>query len=235
MRAFKTFLLVSSLCLPLAAPVWAEDAPTISVTGSGMVNVAPDMATINLGVTTQAKTASEALAANSAQMEKVLANLLAAGIAEKDIQTSGLSINPLWNSYSSTSGNGEAQSIDGYSAANTVTVRVMALAGLGSVVDAAVSDGVNTLNGISFDLQDPAPQQDQARALAVADAKHRATVLIESAGLKLGAIKTISEGGSVGEPQPMYRLDQAFSGVPVAAGEVPVTATVTIVWEIAQP
>lgn len=226
-------VLAATLALGLAAPavVRAEPVvPTITVSGEGRVDAAPDMATINLGVTTQARTASEALAANSASLTTVLDNLRAAGIEARDIQTTGLSVNPSWQ-YDQSGGNGR---ITGYVATNGVTVRVRALDTLGGVLDAAVKDGANTLNGIEFGLAEPGPAMDEARTRAVGDARRRAELLTAAAGVKLGRIVTISEGGGYAPPMPMYRAEAASAApVPVAAGEITASASVTVVWELA--
>lgn len=231
---FRPQALAVALAFPVAFPVaaLAEAAlPQISVTGEGRVDAVPDMATVSLGVTTEGATAAEAMAANSAAVQAVLDRLAAAGIAARDVQTTGLSLNPLWSSYD----NGQKQRIEGYAAANMVTVRVRALDALGGVLDAAVSDGANTLNGLSFGLADPAPALKEARARAVADARERAEVLAGAAGVKLGRLLSITEGGfGGGGPLPMYRAEAAMAPVPVAAGEVAMTVTATLVWEIAQ-
>lgn len=220
--------LAAALLLPALA-VAETPRPQISVTGEGRVDGAPDMATISLGVTTQDKTAGAAMAANSDGVAAVLANLTAAGIAARDIQTTGLSLNPVWSSYDS----GPVQKIEGYVAANMVTVRVRALDTLGTVLDAAVKDGANTLNGLTFGLADPVPAMDSARALAVADAQRKAAQLAQAAGVTLGPVLSISEGGAYEAPQPMFRQDAAASAVPVAGGEVATVATVTILYAIA--
>lgn len=222
-----------ALALVLAAPtaLRAEPpVPTITVTGEGRVDAAPDMATVTLGVTTQARTASEALSSNSANLTTVLDNLRAAGIEARDIQTTGLSLNPSWQ-YDQSGGNGR---ITGYVASNGVTVRVRALDRLGAVLDAAVKDGANTLNGIEFGLAEPGPAMDEARKRAVEEARRRAELLTAAAGVKLGRIVTISEGGGYAPPMPMYRAEAASAApVPVAAGEITTSASVTVVWELA--
>lgn len=234
MRVLNALFLASALSLPLAAPALAEEAgPTITVTGEGSVEVRPDMATVTLGVTTEGATAAEAMAANSAELTKVLANLRAAGIEERDIQTSGLSLNPNWdNQYSSEGG---APKIAGFIASNTVTVTVRALDGLGQALDAAVKDGANTLNGVTFGVSEPDPALDEARKKAVADARRRAETLAEAAGARLGEVRAITEGGGYAMPAPMYRMEAAAAGapVPVAPGEMTMAASVTIVWDIA--
>ncbi len=230
MRLLAPLALAAALAAPAAAVLAEPVVPTITVSGEGRVDTVPDMATINLGVTTQARSASEALTANSAELARVLGNLKAAGIDSRDIQTTGLSLNPSWQ-YDQSGSNGR---ITGYIASNGVTVRVRALEGLGGVLDAAVRDGANTLNGIEFGLADPGPVMDEARKRAVADARRRADLLTAAAGVKLGRILTITEGGGYAPPVPMYRAEAAASApVPVAAGEIATAASVTVVWELA--
>lgn len=226
MKPFKTALAVLIFAtLPMAA--LANGGGRITVTGEGQVSGAPDMATVSLGVTTQAKTAAEAMAANNVQLGLVLERLRGAGIEERDLQTSGLSLNPDWQQPE-----GETQPrIVGYVASNMLTVRVRAIDTLGTVLDKAVIDGANTFNGVSFGLSDPQPALDQARKAAVADAMARAKLLTEAAGLKLGPVISITEGGNQGGPMPMFRMDAAAApAVPVATGEVATTASVTIVF-----
>lgn len=238
MRVLSAVFLSGALALPvLAVPgrVLAEAVPapaTITVTGEGVVTAAPDMATISLGVTTQGATAAEAMAANTAALTAVLERVKAAGVEERDIQTSTLTLNPNW-----AQGDGSSMpEIRGYVAANVVQIRVRELDGLGAVLDAAIRDGANTLNGISFGLAEPDPAMDEARRAAVAEARARAELLTGAAGVGLGRILSISEGGGYAPPMPMYRMEAAMADapVPVQGGEVGVTANVTITWEIAQ-
>ncbi len=234
MRLTMARRIALALALAFAAPlpVSAEPpVPQITVTGEGRVDRAPDLATLSLGVTTQGATAAAAMAANSAGVAAVLANLTAAGIAAADIQTSGLSLNPNWIGYDAS----PTPRIDGYTATNTVTVRVRALGSLGAVLDAAVQDGANTLNGLAFGLADPDPVLDEARVRAVADAQRRAALLAAAAGVTLGRVLSISDSVGVGAPAPMYSMYAGSAApVPVSGGEVSVLATVTISWEIAQ-
>lgn len=233
MRVLNALLLATALALPLTTPLWAADAATITVTGEGRVDSRPDMASISLGVTTQGDTAAAAMAANSTELARVLENLRASGIADRDLQTSGLSLNPNWDS--SYSGTGVPK-ILGYVASNMVTVQVRALDSLGAVLDAAVSDGANTLNGVTFGLAEPEPVLDEARKRAVDDAKRRAGLLAEAAGVTLGKVMSISETGGYAQPGPMFRMgaDAASAPVPVAEGEVSMTAMVTMTWVIAE-
>ena len=226
MRVLSAFALSTALLMPVAA--MADAVGTISVTGSATVNVVPDLATITLGVTTMGDTAAAAMSANTDAVSAVIARLIAAKVADRDMQTSNLSVNPNWVANAA----GDGQVIKGYVAANMLTVRIKALDTTGAVLDAAITDGANTLNGLTFGLQDQRPTEDEARKLAVADALARARLLADAAGAKLGAIQSISEGGSnVPGPLPMFKtMDSA--AVPVAAGEVGISANVTIVWAL---
>lgn len=229
MRILKTIVLSTALASPFAALAEAP-VPTITVTGEATVQATPDMATISLGVTTQGTTGTEAMTANNAALAKVIERLKGAGIADKDLQTQNLSLNPNWSNYDSS----QPQTITGYTAANILSVRVLDLAKLGGVLDAAVGDGANTLNGLSFDLSQPRPAQDEARKSATDDARARAELLAAAAGVKLGRVLSISESQGYGGPMPMaYKADSA-GAVPVQAGQVGMTASVTITYEIAQ-
>ena len=226
MRRFAA--VVVAVCLAGAA--WAEEVARITVTGEGRVAAVPDMATVTLGVSAQAETARAAMDQTSAGVAALLAQLADSGIEERDIQTSGLSLGPVWDH--SRSG-GEPPTITGFSAANTVTVRVRALDGLGRLLDGALAGGVNTLHGVSFGLQEPEPRLDEARAEAVADAWRKAELLAGAAEVSLGPILSIAEDTGMAGPAPMFRMEAAMAeAVPVAAGETTVTARVTIVWEI---
>jgi uncharacterized protein YggE len=231
MRALSALILSTALALPVAAPALAEDdmTRTISVTGTGTVEVAPDMATLMIGVTTQAPTAAEALAANSKATDAVIARLTASGIEARDMQTSNLSINPNWTGYDSST-----PTISGYVASNMLTVRVRALDTTGAVLDAAVADGANTLNGMTFGLADPEPAYNEARKEAVADARAKAELLALAAGVKLGPVLSISDAGAMTDPAPMYRDAVSASPVPVVGGELGLIANVSVTFEIAE-
>lgn len=202
----------------------------ISVTGEGSVSAAPDMAVIPIGVETVADSARAALEANNARSDAVIARLKAAGIEPRDIQTTGLSLGPRYD-YSS---GGDNQTITGYVASSQVTARVRGLDGLGAVLDAVVADGANQLSGIGFALQDPGPAMDEARRLAVADGMARARLLAGAAGVTLGPVLSISDGVAQGGPVPMFRqaAEMAAGAVPVASGELSLSASVAMVFAI---
>ena len=228
MRILSPLLLAATLSLAALTAAFAETA-TLTVTGMATVETAPDLATLSLGVTTSGATAAAAMSANSDAVASVIARLKSAGVADRDIQTSNLSLNPNWV----TNATGTASEIQGYVATNLLTIRIRALATTGAVLDAAISDGANSLNGLVFGLQNPRPAEDEARRQAVADALARATLLAGAAGTKLGPILSITDGGAAPPvPGPMYRMAEDTASVPVEAGSLGITASVTLVFQI---
>ncbi len=229
-------LAVAALCLalPIATAAMAQDAAPnrLTVTGTGVVSGIPDLAVLTLGVTSRGDTAAEAMDATSAATADVLALLAETGVADTDMQTSDLSLSPVWSNRNSVSGGGDE--ITGFRASNTVTVRIRDLDGMGEVLDAAIGAGANEFRELRFALQNPAPALDEARRLAVADARARAETYAEAAGVTLGNVLELSESGGGGGPI-MMREAAIASAVPIAAGEVDTTASVTIVYEITGP
>lgn len=214
---------------PLAA-LADTPQPRLVVTGEGRSEAAPDIATITLGVTTQADTADAALAENNTRLATVLENLRAAGIADRDLQTSGLSLGPRYD----YSREGQAPRVVGYEASNTLTVRVRALDSLGTVLDKAVADGANTFQGLSFGLADPTAALDAARVAAVEEARRKAGLMARAAGVTLGPVLEITEATRMPEPYMMARGAAAKAdSVPVAGGEVSYAAEVTITYALA--
>jgi uncharacterized protein YggE len=214
----------------LTAPALAQaPAPrTLTMTGSATAKAAPDMADISAGVTSDAPTAAAALAANSAGMNRIFAALDRAGVARKNVQTSNFNVSPVYTSRTAS----EAQRLTGYRVSNEVHVILEDITKVGATLDALVAAGANQMNGLSFAIKEPAPLLAKARADAVADARLRAQQYAAAAGLTLGPIQSLSEGG--GEPpRPMFRMAaMAAAPTPIAAGEESVSASVTIVWEI---
>ena len=211
-------------------PAQAEEIRRqITVSGFGQVAAVPDMATITLGVTHEAKEARRAMDATSAATARVLEQLESLGVAPRDMQTSNLSLNPIWPDRSSpVSGTVE---ISGFVARNMVFVRLRDLADLGRVLDAIIDDGANNFNGLRFSVQDPEPLKNAARKRAVADAFARARLLTSEAGVSLGAVQSITEQGG-GRPQMLEMSAARGGGVPIAAGEVSVSASVSMVFAI---
>lgn len=223
------------LAAMFATPALAD---TIRLSGTGTVRAAPDMATVNTGVTTQAETAREALDANTEAMAALVAALREAGLEDRDIQTSDFSVSPQYVYSDQRDENGYTlpPEIQGYQVSNAVTIIVRDLEALGAVLDQAVTVGANTINGISFEVADTAKLEEEARKLAVANAITKAETYAEAAGIELGSIESITEVDMPMPPMPMYRAEVAsFAGdaaVPVEAGEMAYSITTTIAWEI---
>ncbi|HEX4273193.1 MAG TPA: SIMPL domain-containing protein [Rhizomicrobium sp.] len=230
-RIFLGLLLVAALdASVLGAPALAADLHTLSMAGHGEVKAAPDMVTVNAGVTTSAATAAVALAANTARMKGVFGALEKLGVPDKNIQTANFSVSP---QYTNGDNNGPRR-LTGYQVNNEVSLRLEDVTKLGTALDALVTAGANQMNGISFDIRQPAPLLEQARAGAIADARARAETYARAAGVTLGPILSISEGANEG-PRPMYRMAAAFAAAPpppIAVGEQSVSADVSVVWEI---
>lgn len=223
--------IVFAVALFLAGPTWADDPATMVITGVGEVAVAPDMATISLGVITHDDVAADALRGNSQQLERVFAVLQEAGIADSDMQTTRFDVQPTWRNRSS--GSSAPAEIDGYTVTNTLLVLVRDIDTLGQVLDAVARAGANEFRGISFGLQNPGPVTDEARIAAVADAQARAALYAQAAGFEILGILSFSESGG-GMPHPEMMTMAARNSVPVAQGEVGITASVNITYEISQ-
>jgi len=217
-----------------AQPVAAEDMPrVITVSGTGEATARPDQATVTLGVLTEATTAREALSANNTAMQAVFTQLEGLGIPEENIQTSNFSVSPQYPPYR-PDGTSEPRRIIGYQVSNMVSVKFDDLDRLGPGLDAIVSSGANQLYGISFSIAETDTLMMEARTDAVADARARAETLAAAAGVTLGRVLNINEGGG-SYPQPvMYaRAEAAFdSSVPVASGEQTISANVSMTFEI---
>lgn len=230
---FKSFLAPLAIVLSVM-PALAEDAKlprTLSLSGQGEVRAVPDIAMVSLGVTTNAATAKEAVDANNSAMTALLEALKAAGIADKDMQTSNFVVSPRYD-YSRNDGSPPQQ--QGFDATNSVTVTVRKINELGRILDSSVAAGSNQINGITFGLDKPQPVMDAARKLAVADAKRKADLYVSAAGLRLGDIVQISEGGGYQPPPVAFaqaRADKS-ADVPIAAGEQVISVDVNMTWEI---
>lgn len=213
----------------------------LTVTAEGSTTGEPDMALFNAGVTTQGQTASAALAENSTRMTQVVASLKRAGIAERDIQTSNLAINPVYarpRRLPDGSVEDQGQKIIGYQVSNTVSVKQRKLADYGKVIDALVSSGANQVNGPSFMLSKPEASLNTARTAAIQSARDRAQLYAHSAGLRVVGILSINESGGYA-PQPvMYRrmaMEAAMAAPPppVMGGELEINVNVTVQFELA--
>ncbi|MDG2002182.1 MAG: SIMPL domain-containing protein [Novosphingobium sp.] len=217
----------------------APGSTLLTLTAEGKSSRRPDLAVFSAGVATTGKSAREALGANAAAMNRVIRALKAAGIAEKDIQTSNLNLNPVYGSRQRASSTLEEQAppIIGYRASNNVTVKQRKLDEFGKVIDTLISAGANQVNGPSFQMDEPDEALDEARREAVAKARQRAQLYAGAARLTVKRIVSISESSSnSGGPPMMYARAMAMDvaeSTPVSAGEVEMQASVTVTFELA--
>lgn len=230
LRRMPTLLLaLMVVSLPIAAVAQNSSSPRITVAGEGSVSVAPDLAVIQAGVTTQGKSAREASAANSAAMAKVLAALKDGGIAERDLQTSRFSIHPQY----AARRDGDNR-ITGFQASNQISVKVREIAKLATALDQMIAAGANDISGIQFTVSERSKLLDQARIEAVADARRKAELLAKAAGAQVGRATAIVENGGAVRPEPVARMamQAAAPSVPVAVGEQMLRVQVGVTFEL---
>lgn len=208
--------------------------PSITVTGNGETSVRPDAVFITLGVETRGKDAGEALTENNRAMQQLFDTLERYDIEKKNTQTSSFNISPVYENSRPTRGETSQQPrITGYQVTNRVRIKSTKIDQLGTLLDALVREGANSMYGIEFGVSDPQAAKDEATKAAVADAKRKAELLAEAAGVKVGPPIEISE--STSQPRPMMRQSRmmmAESSVPVAEGEQEISATVTITYKL---
>jgi len=262
MKSTRFALALLAAAVPAAAfaqgvvPAIAPGNTLLTVSAEGRTLRQPELAVFSSGVTTQGKTAGEALAENSRAMTRVIAALKGAGIAERDIQTSNLSINPIYSDpnrdammaarvngtpYVPLPPEQQIQKIVGYSVSNQVSVRQRRLGDYGKVIDTLVSAGANQVNGPSFQMDDADPALDEARVAAMKKARQRADLYARAAGLRVARVVSISESGGYYAPPPMVFATAERGGIsapppppaPVQAGELQLTANVTVLYELA--
>jgi uncharacterized protein len=234
-RPFTVFAICAATLCGLTVVARAQDlkpAPParIVVTGEGSVRAAPDYALITGGVTVRAKTAREAAAANAKLMAAVVAALRDAGIAREDIQTSRYSIAPI---YSSPQQNTEAK-LTGFSASNQITAKVSEIDKVGDTLDRLIGVGATDIGGVQFLHADVSKALDGARRAAMADARRKAQVYAEAAGIRLGNVIWITEEPGFTPPVPMAAARAlAAAPTPIAAGEDTLRAQITVGFDIA--
>ncbi|MBN2387091.1 MAG: SIMPL domain-containing protein [Anaerolineales bacterium] len=213
--------------------IYTQPAPpmrTLTVTGSGMVTLSPDMACISIGVHTEDESATAAIDANNTRAQAVIETIKGFNVAEADIQTTNFSIYPRQVYDDNNNITGLTYLVD-----NTVYVTVRDLDTLGDLLDAVVQSGANTIGGISFDVSDRTAALSQARLAAVTNARTQADELAAATGVTVGAVQTISYYDStpiVYEEYARAPMADMVASVPVQAGTMQITTTVTIVYEI---
>jgi uncharacterized protein YggE len=200
---------------------------TVTVSGSGDVSIAPDVADLSLGVSVQKPTAAAAQASAATSMTEVIAAIKKNGVDDKDIVTTNVSLSPVYD-YTNSS----APRLTGYQFSNTVKVTIRKLASIAAVVDDSVAGGATTVYGISFRVGDPKAAEAKARQLAMADARARADALASAAGTSVRGVATISEVAT--QPSPVYYASSMDSGkgaslsTPIQTGSTDVIVQVTV-------
>jgi uncharacterized protein YggE len=225
----------SAVMLPLQAS--AQNDGKMRIVGTAIVAVAPDFVTVRIGVSSKAPTPTAALDQNSAAARKIIDFSKTFGIEQRDIQTDAVNLGQSMKSVRDPAG-GFRQEPDGYSATNTVQVRLADLARLGTFMRQVLDQGATNINGVQFGIAAPEKATDEARAKAVEDAARQARLLADAAKVKLGRILEI-----VHPLRPEFRIASAFGGesasrlarpsaVPIEAGILQITADVEITWAI---
>ena len=204
---------------------------TVSVSAQGRISAAPDRASISTGVQTEADTAREAMARNTAAMSKLIDGLKALGIAAKDIQTTAIQVNPRYTNPR----DGKPPVINGYTALNQVRIVVVDIKKIGEVLDAALTLGANQMGGIGFEVSTAETLKDDARKAAMTNARRRAVLYAAAAGATLGQVISIAEDIRMAGPTPYtgrMKTMAASADVPVEAGTVDLETTVHVTWAL---
>lgn len=212
-----------------AAAVAAQGSgfqPGIFTDGAGTVSVRPDTAFISAGVDAQAPTAGAAQKSVAAQAAKLIAKAKALGVPDKDINTGGYNIGPVYSP--------DSRSITGYQASEQIELKWHTVDSTGAVLDALVQDGGATRIGVSFGLNDYSGPQAQARTLAIADARDKAQAMAKAAGIQLGTVLRIVDSTTGGRPPVDYApaAMQTGAGTQVPVGQLDITVTVEVDFSI---
>jgi uncharacterized protein YggE len=233
------YRMLSAVALSLALPgaALADDVATVPIAGTrldvsadGEVTRAPDIATLGAGVVTQSSSAAAAMADNAKKMATTIAALKRAGVADKDIRTSSLSLQPQYR-YADN----QPPAITGYQASNQLTVTFRDIQRAGPILDALVAAGVNQISGPDFALEHPDAALDEARAQAMQKARAKADVYARAAGLAIKRIVAIGESGGYAPPSPrpmMLAMARAKEATDLQPGEEKIGVTVNVTFEL---
>ncbi len=233
MKPVAVLLSLMSAAVFTIGPVLANDMKPqkeISVTATGQVEVAPDVASIQVAVESMEKTAREALEKNSQRMRKILAGLKTNGIAEKDIRTDRFDIRPLYDRLKK----GRQPVLTAYQVTNQIGVVARDIAKLGALIDQLVSLGASNVNSITFEVSDAEKHLDDARRDAIAKAYQRAKLYAAAAGARVGDVLRIREGEGNSGPSPIIQRHRmmAKAATPIAPGRVELQVTVHVSWAL---
>jgi len=229
--AILTLAILVTGCSPIQTSSNAPQIRTLNVSGTGTVELEPDIARVNIGVRSQSEDVAEALDDNTAKANAIMQTLVDLGIAEKDIQTSNFNIYPQQTQPALP----EEESRQTFVVENTVSVVVRQLDSLGEVLSAVVREGANTINGVTFNIEDPEAAVAEAHQLAIEDAQGQAEAIAEAAGVDLGAIQSINinDSGSTPIARVSMAMEQAMGGsVPISSGTLTIQVTANLTYEI---
>lgn len=238
MKLLMTASLLALTALPASVSaqqiaVQAISGTRLDVVATGEVNRVPDLAIISAGVVTRAPTATQAISQNAQQMSRVVAALRRAGVAERDIQTSSLNLNPEYRYVEN-----QNPVLTGYQASNQVSIRFRNIAESGAILDALVAQGANQINGPSLTIDKPETALDEARRDAIAKALARAELYAQATGKRVGRIMSISEGGG-GGPRPYEIMavgramgQDASAETKIVPGEQTLSVTISVSFEL---
>ena len=235
---FATALAICAAAVPAAAQAQAGQVQvppiagtSLEVSATGEVTRVPDVAVISAGVATRSQTASAALQQNAARMDRVIAALKAAGVAERDIQTSSISLNPEYRYVEN-----QAPKLTGYSASNSVNIRFRDIRNSGKVLDALVAEGANQINGPTLTIDKPEAALDEARSNAIANGRARAELYARALGKRVARVVSISESGrSYPVPPPMPVMMEAraqAADTKIVPGDQKLEVTVSMVFDL---
>lgn len=238
-KAFLAALLLGAATLPTAAGAQQSQSVTQTIAGTrldisatGEATRVPDVAIISAGVVARAATATAALQETAEKMARVLAALKRAGVNDRDVQTSTVSLNPEYR-YE----NNQAPQLVGYTASNQVTLRFRDIRNAGKILDALVAQGANQINGPNLTIDKPEPAMDEARAKAVAIGRARAELYARALGMRVVRVVSVSENGGYAPPPPpmpmqMYARGERDSGTSIQPGEQKLQVTLAMVFEL---
>ena len=230
---FTAVLFVAALAVPSLALASDTERRTISVTGQGETSVVADIATVSVGVRINGEDRSEVMDEASTVVQTLIATIEAAAIPPADYQTGSLYLSPRYGEDSR--GGTDFRSIVGYEAANTLTVKVRDLTALGGLLSDMIAGGANSINGVEFGYSEPKDALNDARRAAVTDAMEKAALFAEASGVTLGELLQLNEGGSnggAGRFMAEAMMRSVSVDVPVAPGEITMSATVSMVFAI---
>ena len=236
-RTFLAALMLGAAALPAVAEAQQTPAITQTIAGTrldisatGEVTRVPDVAIISAGVVTRSTTATGALSEAADRMARVLAALKRAGVEDRDVQTSNVSLNPEYRYQQD-----QAPQLVGYTASNQVTIRFRDIRNSGKILDALVGEGANQINGPNLTIDKPEAALDEARAKAVATARARAELYAHSLGLRVARVVAVSESGGYAVPPPappMVIQSLARADTKIEPGEQKLQVTLAVTFEL---